>query len=246
MVPVTFGRAEGADIRLLEAQLTEEATAVQASLRGRPWSFRIGAPGAHLAENAVGALAAAEAAGADPARAGLALGQWSPPEGRGVRTRILLGPDGLDGAIDLLDESFNANPTSVRAALGVLGLMAVEDDIGRIARGRRLAFLGDMLELGPEERAMHAGLADAPEMAAVDLVFCCGERMRALFDALPREKRGAWFPDSEALAIRAQRTVDAGDVCMVKGSKAARMGVVVEAIRRLGTPETPGDAGGTG
>ncbi|MEL6576757.1 MAG: UDP-N-acetylmuramoyl-tripeptide--D-alanyl-D-alanine ligase [Pseudomonadota bacterium] len=237
---VLFGQGEGAAFRLLEARVGGGSTMVSASLRGAPWSFRIGAPGLHLASNALGALATLEALGADPARAALALSHWSPGAGRGERWRIALGPDGIDGEIVLLDESYNANPASVRAALAVLGVEAPEDGVGRVVRGRRVAFLGDMLELGPDEAALHAGLAEAAEMAGVDLVHCCGQAMRALWEALPRGKRGHWAETSAGLAERARATLDAGDVAMVKGSKGARMGPVVDAIKALGTPARAG------
>ncbi|MEM8624087.1 MAG: UDP-N-acetylmuramoyl-tripeptide--D-alanyl-D-alanine ligase [Pseudomonadota bacterium] len=237
---VLFGAVADAGFRLIDAQVHAGTTVVEAALDGAPWSFRIGAPGRHLASNALGALAAVAALGLDPARAALALARWAPGAGRGERWRIELGPAGLDGAVLLLDESYNANPASVRAALSVLAAQPVTDGIGRVARGRRIAFLGDMLELGAQETALHAGLAEAPEMAKVDLVHCCGPAMRALWEALPRERRGHWSETSEALAERARATLDAGDVCMVKGSKGARMGPVVAAIKALGTPRREG------
>lgn len=231
---VHVGQAEGSDPRLVDATIHAGATIVRATLHGAPWSFRIGAPGQHLAANAIAALAAVEAAGADPARAALALSNWSAGAGRGARWQIALGPGGLDGRITLIDESYNANPTSVRAALAVLAAQQTEDGIGRVARGRRIAFLGDMFELGEQERALHAGLAEAPEMAGIDVVHCCGPRMRALWEALPPGRRGQWCADSAAMAEGVRRVLDAGDVCMVKGSKAAGMGRVIEAVRRLG------------
>ncbi|MCL5777841.1 UDP-N-acetylmuramoylalanyl-D-glutamyl-2,6-diaminopimelate--D-alanyl-D-alanine ligase [Limibaculum sp. FT325] len=232
--PVTFGRAAAADFRLDEARIAGGATVVRAHAREQALTFKIGAPGVHFAGNALAALAAVEAVGGDIVRAAMALGQWGAPEGRGHRWSIRLGPGGLDGAVTLIDESYNANPASMRAALAVLAAAEPEDGVGRVSRGRRIAFLGDMLELGPEEARHHADLARAPEMAGVDLVHCCGPRMRALWEALTRERRGEWFEDSAGLAEKARRTVDAGDVCMVKGSLGARMSRVVEALKGLG------------
>jgi len=230
---LSFGEGP-ADIRLIDVTLSPAATVMRLSVRGEPALMRLGAPGRHLALNAVAALAAAIAAGADPARAILGLGAWRPGAGRGARETVALGPAGIDGHVTLFDESYNASPGSVRAALAVLGAAPVEDGIGRVAKGRRIAFLGDMLELGPAEAALHAALADAPEMAGIDRVHCAGPRMRALHDALPAEQRGQWFADSAGLAGAIRRLVDAGDVCMVKGSNASRMGRVVAAIRALG------------
>ncbi|MEO0622293.1 MAG: UDP-N-acetylmuramoyl-tripeptide--D-alanyl-D-alanine ligase [Pseudomonadota bacterium] len=236
---VSFG-SEG-DVALRSTRISGAATVVEARIKGDPALFKIGAAGRHFAQNACGALAAVIALGADPARAMLALGQFEAPMGRGAREQVALGPGGIDGAIELIDESFNANPASMRAAFEVLANAPVEDDIGRIARGRRIAFLGDMLELGETERALHAALATAPEVAGIDLIHCCGPRMRALHAVLEPPRRGEWFEDSAAMAARAPRLVDAGDVVMVKGSKGSRMGPVLDAIRRLG--KTRGEGG---
>ncbi len=226
--------------------LHAETTVVRARVEDRQILFRIGAAGRHFAQNACAGLAAIAAIGLDPARAALALPGFRAPEGRGAREVVRLGPAGLDGEITLIDESFNANPASMRAAFEVLAAAEVDDDVGRIARGRRIAFLGDMLELGGEELALHAALAEMPEIAGIDLVHCCGPRMKALHAALPKAQRGIWAADSVALAERARRLVDAGDVCMVKGSKGARMGPVLAAIRGLGVPGAGESGGGEG
>ncbi|GMG82340.1 UDP-N-acetylmuramoyl-tripeptide--D-alanyl-D-alanine ligase [Paralimibaculum aggregatum] len=240
---VRFG--EGGEIVADHVAIRDATTVVRATLgpEGGRLIFRIGAAGRHFAENACAALACVAALGLDTARAALELPRWHAPKGRGARERVRLGPGGLDGEITLIDESFNANPASMRAALEALAAAPVAHNIGRVARGRRIVFLGDMLELGPEEIAMHASLATSPEIAAADIVHCCGPRMRALHAALPRRRRGIWAADSTELAARAGRLVDAGDVCMVKGSKGARMGPVLAAIRRLGQAKISGEDG---
>lgn len=231
---ISFGASDASDVRLVSVRVVDRSTVVKASLHGRELMFKIGAPGRHLAMNALSALAAVDAIGADLGRATLALSAWTAPEGRGSRWRISLGADGIDGHIELIDESYNANPTSARAALEVLGAAPAIDGVGRITKGRRIAFLGDMLELGPDERAMHAAIADADEMAQVDLIYCCGPLMKSLHEALPKAKRGEWFENSAELAAHVRRALDAGDVAMVKGSLGSRMALVVEAIRRIG------------
>ncbi|MEM9429606.1 MAG: UDP-N-acetylmuramoyl-tripeptide--D-alanyl-D-alanine ligase [Pseudomonadota bacterium] len=228
-----FGR-EASDMRLVSAEIRDQATVVAAEDHGRPFVFRLSAPGRHLAMNATAVLAAVAGQGLDLARAALALGSWSPPEGRGTRQRILLGPSGLDGAIALLDESYNANPAAMGAAFEVFAATSVEDGIGRVRRGRRLAFLGDMLELGPGAADMHAALARHPAMASIDRVHTAGPLMRALHDALPPERQGEWHPDTEALAARVRALVDAGDAVMVKGSLGSKLSRVVDALRALG------------
>ena len=231
---LAFGAA-APEFTLGAATVAGGATLVRARAHGEAFAFKIGAPGTHLALNALGALAAVEAAGGDLCRAALALAAWTPPGGRGSRETVELGPAGMDGAVTLLDESYNANPASMRAALAVLAASRPVDDVGRVTRGRRLAFLGDMLELGPGEAAFHAALAELPEIAAIDRVHCCGPRMQALHAALPRARRGLWCADSAGLAAEVAKAVDAGDVVMVKGSLGARMALVVEAVRALGT-----------
>lgn len=231
---VRFG-GPGADVALERVSLTDTATVVRALVWGQPHSFKIGAPGRHLAMNALAALAAVHVLGADPARAGLALGQWSPPDGRGARWSVRIGPGGLDGTITLLDDSYNANPASMGAGLAVLAAASVTDGTGRVRRGRRIAILGDMLELGPNEAAFHAGLASLSELAEITTVHCCGPRMAAMHAALPRAVRGEHFATSTELAAQVRRLLDGGDVCMVKGSLGMAMGQIVTAIRALGT-----------
>ncbi|SET28295.1 UDP-N-acetylmuramoyl-tripeptide--D-alanyl-D-alanine ligase [Oceanicella actignis] len=232
-----FGAAQRCHARLIGAEDGPGGCAVQARLMGRPALFRVGAPGRHMAMNALAALLAAQALGADPGRAALELAAWTPPEGRGMRWRVALDETGLDGAIHLIDESYNANPASMSASLAVLAAARPEDGIGRVPRGRRIAVLGDMLELGEEERALHAAIADDPAMQAIDRVHCVGPRMKALHEALPRARRGEWTEDSAAMAAMMRRLLDAGDVVMVKGSLGARMARVVEAVMKLGRPE---------
>jgi len=128
------------------------------------------------------------------------------------------------------------------AALDVLIAARPTDGIGRVGGGRRIAILGDMLELGPTEAALHAGIALHPGLAAVHLIHCVGPRMRALHDALPRSQRGDWVETALDLAARARSLVDAGDILLVKGSKGSKVSLVVDALRKMGqaTPPTEG------
>jgi UDP-N-acetylmuramoyl-tripeptide--D-alanyl-D-alanine ligase len=238
--PVRFGTRGRPEFRMDEAALGAGATSVAARMNGQRFMFRLGAPGRHLAMNALGVLAAVDALGTDVARAALALAQWEAPEGRGARWTVALGPGGLDGEVTLIDESYNANPAAMAAAFEVLAGERTEDGIGRVARGRRIAFLADMLELGPAERELHAGLARVPALGAIHVVHCAGERMRALHDALPAEKRGEWFPTAAEMAARARRLVDAGDVAMVKGSNGSKVAAVVAEIKKMGEARPAG------
>jgi UDP-N-acetylmuramoyl-tripeptide--D-alanyl-D-alanine ligase len=215
---------------------------------GRAWRspvlFKLQTAGRHFAKNAMGVLAVVHALGLDRARALCGLGEWSPPNGRGLRQRIVLDLVDDHLTFDLIDDAFNANPASMAAALEVLEAAMPRDGVGRVEEGRRIAVLGDMLELGREETRLHADLARHPAMAAVATVHCVGPRMRALWEALPEAQRGSWTEEARALAQKAHHLVDAGDVVLVKGSKASHVSLVVDALRKLGHPQ-PADPRGT-
>jgi UDP-N-acetylmuramoyl-tripeptide--D-alanyl-D-alanine ligase len=229
-----FGPGAGSDYRLISARIAGDVTIVQAEHDGMALLFKVMTPGRHFAANALGVLALAEAAGVDPAVAACDIAQWLPPAGRGARERIYLDIVDEGQSFDLFDDAFNANPASMAAALEVLAGARPRDGVGRVKHGRRVAVLGDMLELGPGETALHLAIAEHPAMAQIDTVHCAGPRMRALHDALPRGKRGEWHETAAALAARAAHLADAGDVVLVKGSKGSKVSLVVDALRKLG------------
>jgi len=237
---IRFGTAALAEARLAETSVHGGQTVAQGSLRlpgadgAQALLFRLQTPGRHFAMNGLAALAAAVAMGADLAVAMGDLGRWAPPEGRGQRRRVPLDPADEDLAFDLIDDAYNANPASVAAALDLLAATAPEDGVGRVARGRRIAILGDMLELGPTEGALHAALAAHPAMGAIDRVHCVGPLSRALWQALPPERRGRHVATAADLAAQARALVDAGDIVLVKGSAGIGLRAVVDALRKLG------------
>ncbi len=230
---VGFGALPGSKLHADDVQLGEKTSVVRGHFQGRPFLFKVGAPGRHFAMNALAVYGAAVLVGADADVASCDIGQWSAPAGRGRRETVSLDPV-EDWTFELFDDAFNANPASMGAALWVLTAVNAADGVGQVQRGRHIAILGDMLELGPTEEALHAGLADHPAMELIDRVDCVGPRMRALFDALPYEKRGHCVETAEALAAQAHHLVDAGDVVLVKGSKGSKLGIVVDALRHLG------------
>jgi UDP-N-acetylmuramoyl-tripeptide--D-alanyl-D-alanine ligase len=134
---------------------------------------------------------------------------------------------------DLIDDAFNANPASMAASLDVLIAATPEDGIGRIGAGRRIAILGDMLELGPLEATLHAAIADHPGLDTIAQIHCVGPRMRALHDVLPRRQKGEWVATAGELATRAKGLIDAGDIVLVKGSKGSYVSLVVDALKKL-------------
>ncbi|WP_096786498.1 UDP-N-acetylmuramoyl-tripeptide--D-alanyl-D-alanine ligase [Rhodobacter sp. CZR27] len=230
---VLFGTSAAADWRLSDVQITPEATIARATHAGTPLLFKVLTPGRHFAANALAVLACAEVLGLDPTIAACDLGLWSPPSGRGTRERILL--DTVDEAFfELIDDAFNANPASMEASLDLLAAMAPTDGVGRIAGGRRIAVLGDMLELGETEISLHRAIANHPALSSIAVIHCVGPRMRALFEALPRRQRGEWVEHASDLVPRARLLVDAGDIVLVKGSKGIKVSLVVDALRKLG------------
>jgi UDP-N-acetylmuramoyl-tripeptide--D-alanyl-D-alanine ligase len=221
---VGFGRDAIAEACLMNYEPTPEGGMVQAEILGRPMRYRIGAPGEHLALNSLGALLAISLAGGDMVAASAALANYHPPKGRGVAETVRLP----DGDITLIDESYNASPVAVRAAIRLLGTMKPAGD------GRRIMVLGDMRELGPTSPNLHADLATDLEQGGVDRVYCCGEMMAHLFEALPPALRGFHAKDSAALAPHVASEIQAGDIVTVKGSKTTHMEKVIETIRERG------------
>jgi len=215
---------------------TTSALVVEAVCDDEPYLVRLTNAGAHFGMNALGCLAVAKALNLDLAMAAQGLGRWQPPAGRGRRETLLLDPAN-DDRMTLIDDAFNANPASLAAALEVLA------GTKPALNGRRIAILGDMLELGPDEAALHRAVADLPAMSAVDLVHCVGPRMRALYDTLPQRKQGKHVVQAEELGAKAHILVRPGDVVLVKGSKGSYVSRVVDALRHLGHP-MPDDPSG--
>jgi UDP-N-acetylmuramoyl-tripeptide--D-alanyl-D-alanine ligase len=219
---VTFGAHNGADARLLRCAVHADCSTVEADILGQSVTYKLGAPGRHLVLNSLAVLAAAALAGADLALAALALDTLKPAVGRGARSTLSVP----GGAALLIDESYNANPASMRAAIALLGQAPAG------ARGRRIAVLGDMLELGAQGASLHRALAEPLAAAGIDLVFCAGPLMRALWEALPSGLRGGYAETAAALEPAVLDALRAGDAVMVKGSLGSKMGPIVKSLER--------------
>jgi len=217
---VGFGRNEAAEARLLACDLHDSGSDVAALIQGRRIEYRLGAAGEHWVLNSVAALAVVDALGVDAAKAAETLAGVKASPGRGARRMLKFGA----GTIELLDESYNANPVSVRAMLAVLRRTEPKGD------GRRVLALGDMRELGEGADAYHAGLADAVAASGASRVFLCGPHMEALWQRLQPAQRGVHRPDSASLASDVASALRAGDVVAVKGSLGSKMKIVVDAI----------------
>lgn len=225
----SFGAHEEADIRLRDSTPGETGWQVAAEIDGTPLSYRLGAPGAHWVNNSLGVLAVVDALGADVAEAARAMVDVAPAIGRGAQSTISLG----DGQLLLIDESYNASPASTRAALDVLGTCG----------GRRIAVLGDMLELGAQSDALHAALAEDIQRNEIDQVFLAGTHMAALAAALDPAQVAATAPSSDTLLPDVLDAVRAGDTVMVKGSLGSRMAPIVTALKALGQSDALRAAG---
>ncbi len=217
---VGFGKSERAEARLLACSLHDSGSDVTVSLHGRRIDYRLGAPGEHWVLNSLAALAVVEALGANVDRAAATLAEVKASPGRGARRRLKFG----GGTIELLDESYNANPDSMRAMLAILA--RTEPAPG----GRRLLAMGDMRELGEDADAFHAALADAVAASGAAQVFLCGPHMEALWRSLATAQKGVHRPDSASLAGDVASALKAGDVVAVKGSLGSKMKNVVDAI----------------
>lgn len=219
---LTFGAHKNADAHLNFARRRDNMSHVEAVIMGKTYQYQIGAPGVHVAMNSLAVLLSAHAIGLDVDFAADTLAGFMAPDGRGAQLRLPLA----DGNFLLIDEAYNANPVSMRAALDVLAASPVGKG------GRRIAVLGDMLELGPREADLHRELADAVIESGADVVHASGPLMKHMYDALPAKRRGAWAPNSTGLQSHLPNAIRSGDVVMVKGSDGARMAPVVAAIRK--------------
>ncbi len=218
---LTFGESPDADIRADNITVTSEYSDVAVSVFGRVIRYRIGSPGRHVALNSLAVLATVFAAGADIEAAAEALVDLVPPVGRGER--LILG-QGKETLL-LVDESYNANPASMRAAFSNLAMVSLTEG------GRRIAVLGDMGELGPKGPELHRELADLIATSRVDLVFACGSLMKNLVETLPSSLIADYAETSEQLVDPVNAVIRAGDAVMVKGSLSTRMGLVVTALK---------------
>lgn len=217
---VTFGLGDGADVRATDHVLHPDCTTATAMVDDRKLMFRIGVPGVHWLSNALAVLAVVDTVGGDLALAGLALAEMGGLPGRGAHFAVARG----DGSATILDESYNANPASMAAALAVLGTMP--------ATGRKRVVLGEMRELGAESDAFHAALAPLLATAGVGHAILVGAAMAPLAAALPRHIPAVLVADAAQATVAIAAHLAAGDVLLIKGSNSVRLGDVVAALRK--------------
>jgi UDP-N-acetylmuramoyl-tripeptide--D-alanyl-D-alanine ligase len=218
---VSFGAGDACDARLVDFRPEAGHAEVKARLHGRALEFPILQTGFHWGPNSLCVLLMLEALGVSLDDGLAALAAFEPLDGRGAESEITIA----GGAFTLVDESYNANPVSMAAAIASLG--------ARRAAGKKVAALTDMLELGPQTAAYHAGLAAPLADADIDQVFCAGPLMKSLWDALPSTRRGGYAESAAELAPQVARAVEPGDLVMVKGSNGSKAGAVTAALKAL-------------
>lgn len=217
-----FGNSKDADYRLTGAYVSDNSTKVVFDLAGQKIEYKLAAPGVHLAMNSLAVLAACDAIGVNLQGCITDLAGWTIPAGRGTREVIRLA---AGDEISLIDESYNANPTSMASALDVLAQVQ--------PGGRKVAILGDMLELGPTEHVLHEGLTQLEAIKSVDTFHLVGNLMKSFYEVLPTEKRGEWVPEIDELSPKIGTLLEAGDTVMVKGSLGSKVSKIVDVIRKI-------------
>ena len=218
---VTFGQDVSADYRVLSVKGAGAVTQAVADIDGQERMYEFQAAGDHFAMNALAVLAAGVAVGCDLDKVIRGMAKWTAPDGRGARHVVAV----QGGNITLIDESYNANPSSMASALAVLGACEIT--------GRRIAILGEMGELGETELQRHAELAALDSVADVDVFHLVGPMMEHMFNALPDAKRGIWVKTADQLVEQINSLLNAGDTVMVKGSNYTRVSRVVDAIKNI-------------
>ena len=221
-----FGAHWEADFQLTDYVLKDLVGEVSAEAQGEKLTYELGMPGFHWAINSLIILGTAKLWGLDLAKAMKPLADLKPSKGRGARAKVHL-PDG--GSFTLIDESYNASPAAMKAAFNVLGHSAIGED------GRRIAILGDMLELGRDGPSLHANLAKDLEKDHIDRVFTVGPIMKHLKNALPADRQAGHSLKSEEMVQPVLDAVQDGDVVMVKGSLGSNMAPIVQALMALDT-----------
>ena len=226
---ISFGTDPEADVHVLRQVMHDTCSCVVADLGGKVMVYKTGMLGQHWIMNSLAVLAAVDAVGGDLGLAGLALAEMTPLKGRGKRHRIFFR-DGSEASFLLIDESYNANPASMRAALAGQGQVSLTH------RGRRIAVLGDMAELGEDSDQLHAGLADDLKDAEIERVYLVGDNMKHLAKNMDESIYCAHFTSLDKLELALLADLQDNDVVMVKGSNSSGMFRLVDRMLEMAAP----------
>ncbi len=230
---ISIGDDESSDVRISTIEVLENAiTAKIIDQKQKSWNVKLKTAGKHYIKNATALLALVSSLNLDLSKAILALQSWSPLAGRGQVLEVKLKASNCNKIIHLIDESYNANPSSVRSSLETLACIFTNKK-GKGEHYRRIAVLGDMLELGFSELKEHVNISKFARLNKIDVIYCVGSRMKKLFDVLPYSKQGYWTETAEEMQHVLINKLKNGDIVMVKGSLSMGMKTIVNKLKNI-------------
>ena len=233
---LSFGETGRPTYRLIQTVAKNNVTCAKARLpNGNEFYFKVNNPGRHHAINALGTIAVLEGLGLDAAKGALALSNWVPTKGRGVFSTVDCTTQKLNGTFTIIDETYNANPKSMEAAVSILSNFESQswlDDDCLVTR--RVAILGDMLELGESENKRHASLCENLNLSNIDIIHCIGPRMKFFYKTLPVSKRGRWVRTVDEISKRIVNLIRANDIVMLKASNGMGLFKLVSELKAMG------------
>jgi UDP-N-acetylmuramoyl-tripeptide--D-alanyl-D-alanine ligase len=223
----------GPDWILDQLNIKDRSLEVKAIQGSTKFKFELNSLGQHFASNGLAALAAVSLIGADKNVAIKQLQNWLPMQGRGQHIEVNVIKGCSTYCFDLIDDSYNSNPTSLRAGFKLLDSLWDSKKVSSQDKGRKIAILGDMLELGPDEITIHRSIANWDEISGIKKFYLVGELMKSLFEALPSDGNKFWFSSSDELNKIIVEEISMADVILVKGSKNSNMGKVVSKLKSI-------------
>ena len=234
---ISFGENKLSSYKLVKTVIKNNKTCSTAVLpTGSEFFFKVNTPGTHHAKNALGIICIVEVLGMDITKGIFGLSDWSPSTGRGLITNVKFYRQYSIQNFTIIDETYNANPNSVIAAINVLAnFTPVNDDMNKNGRLRRIAILGDMLELGSETNTKHAELIDKLDLTAIDVIHCVGNRMNFFYDKLPNNKKGKWVETVKELSRSLSYLVRDQDIIMLKASNTVGLNSLIKELKSMGT-----------
>ena len=230
---ISFGDDESSDVRISTIEVLENSIgSTIIDQKQNLWNVKLKTAGKHYMKNAAALLTLVSSLNLDLSKAILALQSWSPLAGRGQVLEVKLKASNFNEAIHLIDESYNANPSSVKSSLETLACIFTNKK-GKGQYSRRIAVLGDMLELGFSEIQEHVNISKFARLDKIDKVYCVGSRMKKLFDVLPYSKRGFWTETAEEMQHVLVNKLKNGDIIMIKGSFSMGMKTIVNKLKNI-------------
>ena len=238
IMTISYGKKSSADYKLTKTVILNNKTCAQALLgNGQEFFFKVNSPGSHHATNALGGIAVLELLGLDATKGILGLSNWAPSSGRGVVTSIMCDKPGLPKNFTIIDETYNANPTSMVSAINVLANFVPPSGLLQQNKPfRRIAILGDMLELGSNENKKHTELVHKMRLDDIDLIHCIGPRMRFFYKNIPINKRGKWAKSIQEFLKTVKELIKDNDIIMLKASNGVGLTFLLDDLKAMGRP----------